>query len=66
MIALLACPFCNVDGMLSRNFLLTVFGAALLGFLCLLFWSIGRGNFRDVERPKHRMLELEEKTKVHL
>lgn len=66
MIALLACPFCNVDGMLSRDFILIVFGAAIVGFVCLLFWSIGRGHFKNVEKPKYRILELDEKTKVRL
>ncbi len=31
------------------------------GFFCLLVVAVMRGMFRDVERPKYRMLELEEK-----
>jgi hypothetical protein len=32
---------------------------ASLGFFCLLLWAIGRGMFRDIESPKHEMLEHE-------
>lgn len=33
---------------------------ASLGFLCLLLWAAARGMFRDIERPKHELLEHEE------
>ena len=66
MITLIACPICNVDGLLTRNFILVVFGAVFIGYFFLLLWSIFGGQFRDVEKPKYRMLELEKKTKVHL
>lgn len=33
---------------------------ASLGFLCLLLWAASRGMFRDIESPKHEMLEHEE------
>src|SRR5262245_49374968 len=32
---------------------------ASAGFLLLLFWAIGHGMFRDVEGPKHTMLDRE-------
>ena len=42
---------------------------ASLGFLCLLLWAVANGMFHDLERPKHRMLEIEEQldsqTKPH-
>lgn len=28
-----------------------------LGFLCLLAWALLTGQFKDIERPKHEMLE---------
>ena len=28
-----------------------------MGFLCLLVWAYMSGQFRDIERPKHDMLE---------
>jgi hypothetical protein len=34
---------------------------ASLGFLCLLIWATCQGMFRDIERPKETMLEMEEK-----
>lgn len=34
---------------------------ASLGFFCLLLWAAGRGMFRDIENPKHQMLEQEAK-----
>lgn len=42
-------------------------GLLLVGFLALLFWSFARGDFRNVERPARRMLELEEEggVKIH-
>lgn len=33
--------------------------SASLGFLCLLIWAAKNGAFRDIERPKHIMLERE-------
>ena len=29
------------------------------GFGCLFLWAFLRGHYRDVEAPKHRMLELQ-------
>ena len=34
---------------------------ASLGFFCLLIWAIVNGMFRDLEAPKHYMLEVEAK-----
>jgi hypothetical protein len=31
------------------------------GFICLMVWAAASGMFRDVEAPKHKMLETEEK-----
>ena len=36
------------------NYLLASFG-----FLCLLGWAAANGMFREIERPKHTMLENE-------
>jgi len=33
---------------------------ASMGFLCLLIWAARNGMFHDIERPKYRMLEIEE------
>lgn len=35
--------------------------AATLGFLLLAVWAFLRGHFKDIEEPKYRMLEQEEK-----
>lgn len=32
---------------------------ASAGFFMLLCWAISHGMFRDIEQPKHRMLETE-------
>jgi cbb3-type cytochrome oxidase maturation protein len=29
------------------------------GFACLFFWAYFSGQFRDLEAPKHRMLEMQ-------
>lgn len=34
-----------------------VYGIVAMGFLCLLVWAFLTGQFRDIERPKHEMLE---------
>ena len=34
-----------------------IYGFVSMGFLCLLGWAYLTGQFRDVERPKHDMLE---------
>jgi hypothetical protein len=31
-----------------------------LGFLCLAAWAFLKGHYRDIEEPKHRLLETEE------
>jgi len=31
------------------------------GMTCLLVWAVVHGMFRDIEKPKHTMLETEEK-----
>lgn len=36
---------------------IVIYGLVSAGFLCLLFWAFLSGQFRDVERPKHEMLE---------
>ncbi|MBI3015693.1 MAG: cbb3-type cytochrome oxidase assembly protein [Candidatus Tectomicrobia bacterium] len=41
-------------------------GLLLVGFLVLLIWSLARGQFRNVEGPARRMLELEEKGGVKI
>ena len=40
-------------------------GIATLGGCGALFiWALVRGNFKNVERPKQRMLEIDEETEV--
>jgi hypothetical protein len=36
------------------NYLLASFG-----FFCLLLWAAMNGMFRDIEQPKHQMLDVE-------
>ena len=40
--------------------------AALGGFGALFIWALIRGNFKNVERPKKRLLEIDEQTEVKL
>lgn len=32
----------------------------VMGILFLTLWGVFKGHFRNIERPKHRMLELDE------
>ena len=43
------------------SFLIPVLNYLLVaaGFLCLFFWAYFTGQFRDVEAPKYRMLEMQ-------
>lgn len=34
-----------------------IYGFVAMGFLCLLSWAYLTGQFKDIERPKHEMLE---------
>lgn len=34
-----------------------IYGVVAMGFLCLLVWALLTGQFRDIERPKHEMLQ---------
>jgi len=36
-----------------------------IGFLCLLVWAVAHGMFRDIEKPKHTMLEQEDRLDEH-
>jgi cbb3-type cytochrome oxidase maturation protein len=36
-----------------------VYVLVALGFTALFLWALARGQFRDIEGPKHRMLERE-------
>lgn len=42
-----------------------VYGFVAMGFLCLLVWAYLTGQFRDIERPKHDMLERFEEQERH-
>jgi len=33
------------------------YGFVAMGFLCLLTWAYLSGQFRDIERPKHDMID---------
>ncbi|MGR3310988.1 MAG: cbb3-type cytochrome oxidase assembly protein [Candidatus Brocadiales bacterium] len=55
------CIFCEAGMQQSIYFILSVVGAGLLGFVALFLWSWARGQYRDIEAPKFKMLELEEK-----
>jgi nitrogen fixation-related uncharacterized protein len=35
------------------------------GFFCLLLWATRNGMFRDLEHPKHAMLEQERRLDAH-
>ncbi|MBI4602731.1 MAG: cbb3-type cytochrome oxidase assembly protein [Planctomycetes bacterium] len=37
-----------------------VYVLVALGFVSLFVWALLRGQFRDIEGPKHRLLEMEE------
>ena len=43
------------------SFLIPVLNYLLVaaGFFCLFLWAYFTGQFRDVEAPKHRMLEMQ-------
>lgn len=36
---------------------IVIYGIVATGFLLLLAWAFLTGQFRDIERPKHEMLE---------
>ena len=36
---------------------IVIYGVVASGFLCLLVWAFLSGQFRDIEAPKHAMLE---------
>ena len=43
------------------SFLIPVLNYLLVagGFFCLFFWAYSKGHYKDIEAPKHRMLELD-------
>lgn len=55
----------NVLGAMAQYWVAVFIGLlALGGFGALFVWAWLSGQFRDVEAPKHRMLELDETTGV--
>lgn len=44
------------------SFLIPVLNYLLVaaGFFCLFLWAYAKGQFRDLEGPKYRMLEMQE------
>lgn len=36
-----------------------------IGFICLLVWAVAHGMFRDIEKPKHTLLEQEDRLDEH-
>jgi hypothetical protein len=36
-----------------------------IGFICLMIWAVAHGMFRDIEKPKHTLLEQEERLDEH-
>ncbi len=56
---IMLCIFCETGIRQSLYFILSVIGVGMLGFVALFFWSWMRGQYRNVEAPKFRMLELE-------
>ncbi|MEM7012999.1 MAG: hypothetical protein AAF585_16120 [Verrucomicrobiota bacterium] len=64
MNTLLACPFCNSDGSIAREFILIVFGGAIASFVCLLLWTFSSGHLRGVEKPGRRLIEIDQETEV--
>ncbi len=53
------CIFCEIGVRQSLYFILSVIGVGMLGFVALFLWSWARGQYKDIEAPKFRMLENE-------
>ena len=54
-----SCFYCGVDSkQLIALFLLTL-GCGILGSVCMLLWSISKGDFKDIEGVKMKVLESE-------
>ncbi len=60
----LACPFCNSGGREATIFMLSFFGSGMLASVSIFFWAMVSGKFKNIERPKYRILELDRTTKI--
>ncbi|HHT9126418.1 MAG TPA: hypothetical protein ACFYD6_11460 [Candidatus Brocadiia bacterium] len=58
------CLFCETGIRQSLYFILSVMGVGMLGVVALFLWSWARGQYKNVEAPKFKMLELEGEQKV--
>lgn len=63
MITTILCIFCEAGIQDTLYFILSVMGAGMLGVIALFLWSWTRGQYKNVEAPKFKMLELEEEQK---
>lgn len=55
------------SGDYSQYFAATLIGLLSLGsFGALFIWSVLKGQFKNIEKPKMRLLELENETGVKL
>ena len=59
-----ACPFCDLGARATQVFTLSVMGLAVLGFIFFFIWSLVTGHYRNVEGPKHRILDLDNMTTI--
>jgi cbb3-type cytochrome oxidase maturation protein len=53
------CFYCGVDSKPLIVLFLTTLGFAILGSVCIFFWSVATGQWNESESPKYKILEAE-------
>lgn len=48
----------DVDGVFAISPILNYLLASM-GFICMFFWAVSQGMFRDIELPKRTMLDIQ-------
>jgi len=61
-----ACPICNPDGGESGLFIIWVIGGGIVGMFFFLLASIASGHYQMVEKPKERIVKLNQQTGVKI
>ena len=55
------CFFCGVDSKAVITFFLIFVLSVVVGGGCLLVWSIAKGDYRNIEKPKHDIFDAEKR-----
>lgn len=61
LLPILGCFFCGVDSKAVITFFVIFVVGVVGGGLFFLFWSIAKGDYRHIEKPKYDLFDAEKR-----